>query len=329
MNVQFSAPVPVNREGIDARDLHRDAQDLSRRAAAELHSRSPHANYYKDPREFDPQDPRAREMYARQVAAAEEAHRPPPAHSHHGGRPPTDALHQLANAAAEQREQQLLRPHSEPRDKSPAMFHPADRSQMTPPAPRPSSSPYQQQPVSVPGQRLPVGPGQRQPIGQPPPLINIKSPKIPPVKAEKMSPAGGSITAGTPVQSQASGQPPVRYEGGSISSGTPRYDAQSRHALPGDGSRGPQAPGGSITRGTPVNYEQQQQQQASTERRTPVSSHDSKMAQAAMFDAATRMYRERLLYDRAAIEMYQMGGRRLSPTGIFKFSFAHKHLRGK
>ena len=328
MNVQLSAPVAVNREGIDARDLHRDAQDLSRRATAELHSRSPHANYYKDPREFDPQDPRAREMYARQVAAAEEAHRPPPAHSHHGGRPQADALHQLANAAAEQREQQLLRPHSEPRDKSPAMFHPVDRSQMTPPAPRPSSSPYQQQPVSVQSQRVPVGPGQRQPIGHPPPLINIKSPKIP-VKAEKMSPAGGSITAGTPVQSQASGQPPVRYEGGSISSGTPRYDAQSRHALPGDGSRGSQAPGGSITRGTPVNYEQQQQQ-ASTERRTPVSSHDggpSKMAQAAMLDAATReavargiMFHERLLYDRAAIEMYQMGGRRLSPTGTFKFS---------
>ena len=329
--IELSAPVPVNREGIDARDAHRDQQEISRRAVTELHARSPVTTYYKDPREFDPQDPRAREIYARQMAAAEEALRrerpPPPAHSHHGGRPPADALHQLANVAAEQREQQLHRPHSEPRDKSPGIFHPADRSQMTPPAPRPSSSPYNQQ-QSVPGQRPPVGPGQRQPIGQPPPLINIKSPKMP-VKTEKMSPAGGSITAGTPVQPPSSGQP-IRYEGGSISSGTPRYDHQSRHPPPAEASRGPQAPGGSITRGTPVSYDQQQQ--AAAERRTPVSSHDtgpSKMSQAAIIDAATReavargvMYHERgvplHVYDRATIEqMYQMSGqRRLSPTGI-------------
>ena len=330
----LSAPGLASREVLDSRDAHRDAQDLSRRAAAELRARSPHANYYKDPRDFDPQDPRAREMYAHQIAATEEAHRregPPPAHSHHGGRPQTDALHQLANAAMEQREQQLLRPHSEPRDKSSAMFHPADRSQMTPPVPRPSSSPYQQSPVSVTSQRLPMGPGQRQPIGQPPPLINIKSPKVT-VKTEKMSPAGGSITAGTPVQSQSSGQHPVRYEGASISSGTPRYDPQSRHAPPGEGPRGPQALGGSITRGTPVNYDQQQQQ-LSTERRLPVSSHEggpSKMSQAAIIDAATReavardvMYHERMLYDRAAIQMYQMGQRRLSPTGITLVSSRH------
>lgn len=283
-------------------------------------------------------------MYARHVAVAEEAHRregPPPAHSHHAGRPQTDKLHQLANVAAEQREQQLLRPHSEPREKSPALFHHADRAQMTPPAPRPPASPYsQQQALSASGQRHPVAPGPRQPIGQPPPLINIKSPKLP-GKSEKMSSAGGSITAGTPVQPLSGGQPPVvRYEG-SISSGTPRYDPQSRHP-PGEG-RAPQAPSGSITRGTPVSYDAQQQQQVAAERRTPVSSHEGaaqKMSQAAMLDAATReavarnvMYHERLplhVYNRATLEqMYQMGPRRLSPTGtlfIFLFLVVFEHM---
>ncbi len=306
-----SAPSQGGREAADIRQLHRDTHEHLRRGPIELHSRSPQANYYSDPKDFDPHDPRAREMLARQAGAAEDVHcreAPPPAHSHHAGRPPTDALHQLATAATEQRDQQLHRPPSEPRDKSP-MYHLGDRTQMTPPTSRLPPSPYQQV-VSLANQRAPPVPNQRQPIGQPPPLINIKSPKLP-MKPEKMSPAGGSITAGTPVQ-----QPPgVRYEAGSISSGTPRYEPHIRHAQhPSDSARAAQQPpGGSITRGTPITYEQQP---APSERRTPVSTHDSAPPKLSQSQAA--MLESRELQERAAMmygPMYQMGQRRLSPTG--------------
>ncbi len=292
--------------------MHREVHEhpvRSRAPPADLATRGPHTMYYKDPREFTPQEQRAREMYRREA--------PPPAHSHHppptrGAPPPEAALQQLAAVAAVEKEQH--RPHSEPRDKSPAMFHPADRSQMTPPAPRLSSSPYQQ-PLPA-GQRPPPILGQR-PIGQPPPLVNIKSPKMP-VKSEKMSPAGGSITAGTPVQ------PGVRYEAGSISSGTPRYEALMRHPAEAPRVQVQQAPGGSITRGTPVSYEQP----VPSDRRTPVSSHDGgppKMtqSQAAMMEAATREAVARgvpvpHVYDRMQmLEMYQLSQRRISPPGEY------------
>ena len=224
-----------------ARELEA-AQDLSWRG------RSPHDAFRSDMHRGEPRDYgapwetpwKSRTGDGGGGGPAPQMMSPPPAHSHHQ-RPHTDKLYQLANAATEQ--QRIDKDHL------PRGYH-NDRSQVTPPALQSSISPYAATPPGGQQQRscLP-----RTTIGQPPPLINIKETIEPKMLHEKAlpgiqtHPSGGSITHGTPVNQPLPGG---GMRGGSISMGTPHYDACPRQPTP------PQSrPEGVVSRAAPFGYD--------------------------------------------------------------------------
>ena len=232
-----------------------DVKDLSRRV------KEGPENYRGDPRDYDPRDPRFQEGHrkikdnvVRRGTSPPPA--PPPAHSNHPKQhADTNALYQLAEAATGQHPVEVHRPHSEPRSRSPYF---TDRSQATPPALHPSSPygypPGAEHPVFSQRSQVP-----KSTIGQPPPLITVRdtkplaiSQKDKPSSGSMVMPAhaGGSITQGTPLNQPAISQPPSTRTG-SISMGTPRYDAQQNRQMTPPHTRGD----GSITKGMPVIYE--------------------------------------------------------------------------
>ncbi|XP_070571465.1 nuclear receptor corepressor 1-like isoform X2 [Ptychodera flava] len=138
--------------------------------------------------------------------------------------------------------QGMGKPGLPPRTGSPYALIPASERGLVQPPSRPSSRTTK---PSVP---------------PPPPLVAKTSPK--PMKADKPSPLGmpsavGSITQGTPVSYVPTATSPSRYEGGSISRGTPYRQEGLLMKSPPQTSPRQESPIGSITRGTPVPVSEQ------------------------------------------------------------------------
>ncbi|XP_077995441.1 uncharacterized protein LOC144448936 isoform X2 [Glandiceps talaboti] len=134
--------------------------------------------------------------------------------------------------------QGMGKPGLPPRTGSPYTLIPASERGMAQPPSRPSSRTTK--PSNVP---------------PPPPLVAKTSPK--PLKADKPSPLGmpagvGSITQGTPVSYVPTATSPSRYEGGSISRGTPYRPEGLLMKSQAQTSPRQESPIGSITRGTPM-----------------------------------------------------------------------------
>ena len=290
-----------------------DVKDLSRRV------KEGPENYRGDPRDYDPRDPRFQEGHRKMKdnlirRGVSPPPAPPPAHSNHPKQhADTNALYQLAEAATGQHPVEVHRPHSEPRSRSPYFI---DRSQATPPALHPSS-PYgypagAEHPVFSQRSQVP-----KSTIGQPPPLITVKDTKPPGISQKDKQPAGagvmpahagGSITQGTPLNQPAISQPPCTRTG-SISMGTPRYDAQQSRQMTPPHSRGE----GSITKGMPV-YE------GGPDHRTPVTLDSGVLRMPVMLDPAALsrgavVYTEQapgirmpVIYTPAELEIYQRSG---------------------
>ena len=226
---------------------------------------------------------------------------PPPAHSHHymtGQRPSQGEAMQRGN------------------------------QERSPPGLRSNSSPYRpgvpvgDQRMMHPRHPVPTVPGPRSNIGQPPPLINLTD----------KGKIAGSITQGTPLAR------PMAHHEGSITLGTPRYDASHRQQAPQQTRIE-----GSITKGTPVAYEN-----SSSNRSVP--STEAPPGHPRMFDPAALqrmpMYDQRMPfqghappmghqqghYDRVAMEQMQRymqpgAPRAFYPAGVHYPGGDHKKYR--